>query len=378
MIIRFAVQCAFITNAVDLADDLSTQFFNCKLKENILLLTDKRDFVSYICDCLNAEELDLAKSIDLKYLKEKVLRSKKQVIILNNFEHGFIDYETNITKVNLVEFIVYTLKKKSIIISSVNPLGGFKCTKSDEDPKKRTEMLNRWKDLLSGFISLPGYNRQKRNCTHIKFNYGNRSFIIFLGALFSNPHSSRFLINQELENETVCRFHPELLSIADDMKKINLSYDDLFGVIRQRTKRYFQFLWDSCSNEERLVLVRLAKDKFVSVMNLKTIESLFRRGLIRRAPNLKPVNTFFTHFILEANLYDEDFWSEQEFKSGWGLFQFPFLLVLLGILVFLFTTQKSIYESTFSLITGAATLIPALLNLLGSFSRKSPIKKEID
>ncbi|HVO72417.1 MAG TPA: hypothetical protein VMT35_00210 [Ignavibacteriaceae bacterium] len=57
------------------------------------------------------------------------------------------------------------------------------------------------------------------------------------------------------------------------------------------------------------------------------VEALFRRGLI------KPINSLFARFIIEANHPEDEFWKEQVLKSGWDMFRIPILLILTGIVI---------------------------------------------
>ena len=78
----------------------------------------------------------------------------------------------------------------------------------------------------------------------------------------------------------------------------------------------------------------------------------------------------FRRFIIQASLHqDVEGWRQQEGGSTWELIKVPILLVLLSILLFLFLTQKELYDSTISLVSALTAGVAILFRFLGMFQK---------
>ncbi|PYS50162.1 MAG: hypothetical protein DMF68_08115 [Acidobacteria bacterium] len=53
--------------------------------------------------------------------------------------------------------------------------------------------------------------------------------------------------------------------------------------------------------------------------------------------------------------------------SPWQALKAPLLIIFIGVLLFLFLTQKSFYNSSLTIVTALTTSIPAFFKLLGLF-----------
>ena len=412
-IILYITKSAFLINANNLSCFLKD---NCLIKEtsgNVLLLTDDKCLIKKIpneimCyekesevkpevihinfseslnkDNLKAENHIIARDLPMPSLKEEGTNLKR-IVIIDDFEYGFTDPEINSKKLTFLEDQLYVKNNKLIVLSAVNPIGGFSLNLPNEDNNIKQKTLKRWEDIFSGFVSLSWCYNQ--NEIHLSSGESKnqpvsyKSFYRFLKSIFNPASSTENLIERELCNKIVLNFHPELKSIALKLSKIknetleekNLDESAVFDIAMERTRSYNQHLWDLCSIHEKRVLTRLVKDRLVSISNIKIVESLLRRGLVKREPNLKPFNLFFTQFIREADFNEEDYLDKKDLQNGWALFRIPIILIFLGIILFLFSTQSEIYKSTLALIPTITILIPFLLKLLGMFQSKQSISK---
>ncbi len=412
-IILYITKSAFLINANDLSYFLKD---NCLIKEasgNVLLLTSDKSLVEklnneILChekeseikselihinfsESLNKDNLKAkndfkGENLPMPSLKDEGMNFKK-IVIIDDFEYGFTDPEVNLKKFLFLEEQLYVKNNKLIVLSSVNPIGGFYLNQPNEDNNIKQKNLKRWENIFSGFVSLSWcYNQKEMQLAtgeSEKQPGSNKSFYRFLKTIFIPSSSTENLIERELCNKIVLNFHPELKSIASKLSKIkneileekNLDESAVFDIAMERTRSYHQHLWDLCSIGEKLVLTRLVKDRLVSVSNIKVVEALLRRGLVKRDPNLKPFNSFFTQFIREADFNEEDYLDKKDLQNGWALFRIPIILIFLGIIIFLFSTQSEIYKSTLTLIPTITLLIPFLLKLLGMFQSKQAISK---
>lgn len=413
-IILYITKSSFLINANDLSYLLKDNRCIKEITSNVLLLSGDKDLTKKIDSEILPAEKESNESVDLEHINlpdmiedstlgiknknrekhsqnfssNKEEKNSKRVIIIDNFEYGFSDPKINSKKLSFLEEEIYVKKSRVIILSSINPFGGFCFNEPGEDIKIRQQTLKRWKDILSGFVSLSWcYNLKETELSQNgskQVTENKKPFLKFLRSVFIPIFCSEDMVDRELKSCIILNFHPELLLIARKLGKIknvileekNLDESSIFDIVMEKTRSYHQQLWDLCSMEEKFVLTRLVKDRLVSVSNIKVVETLLRRGLIKREPNLKPFNCFFTQFIRETGFTEEDCTDKKEMQNGWGMFRAPILLILLGILIFLFATQSEIYQTTLAIIPTITIIIPFVLKLLGVLQSKQTLSKE--
>ena len=78
------------------------------------------------------------------------------------------------------------------------------------------------------------------------------------------------------------------------------------------------------------------------------------------------MNDSFKKFVLEGDNQEVIKWAKQSSTSSWGKVKMPLIMVLAGVLVFLFSTQPSAFKSTISIVSAVTAGIPALIKILGS------------
>lgn len=102
----------------------------------------------------------------------------------------------------------------------------------------------------------------------------------------------------------------------------------------------------------------------------KHLRRLVKRGLIVSDPALRLMDESFRRFVKSVSREHEvEAWRQQEGGSAWQLLRAPFLLILIGVALFLFITQKEVYHSTISFMSALTAGIAALFRLLGMFHK---------
>jgi len=77
------------------------------------------------------------------------------------------------------------------------------------------------------------------------------------------------------------------------------------------------------------------------------------------------MNRTFRLFVLEV-ARPADTATELEVRSVWSIARVPILVLLVGLVVFLFATQNQFLDSAMALVTLTAGLLPALFKIVGS------------
>jgi hypothetical protein len=92
-----------------------------------------------------------------------------------------------------------------------------------------------------------------------------------------------------------------------------------------------------------------------------------RRGLIVRNPDLHLMNESFRRFVkLEKGKRMLALYQTQP-SSRWRMLKLPFLIALTATVMFLFITQRDMYNLSLAVITATATIIPAFFKVLSLF-----------
>jgi hypothetical protein len=145
--------------------------------------------------------------------------------------------------------------------------------------------------------------------------------------------------------------------------------EELISQVVEQARSYHQALWDTCSEGQRCTLIQLAQHGMVSPKN-KHLRRLVKRGLVVPDLGLRLMDESFRRFVLSVS-HEEDIeaWRRQEGGSAWQLMRVPILLILVSVALFLFITQKDVYDSSISFMSAITAGIAALFKLLGMFQR---------
>ena len=145
----------------------------------------------------------------------------------------------------------------------------------------------------------------------------------------------------------------------------------VFEEILSQAGTYYKSLWNSCSPGEKLTLAHLASDRFLSA-NDPDITRLVRRGLIIRDPDVRLMNESFRLFVLAKSRTDKDVEiteGQARKTSSWQYLKLVLSAVVIVIMVFLFVTQRDLYNSTLIFLTSIAAGVPAVFSFFSLFQK---------
>lgn len=157
------------------------------------------------------------------------------------------------------------------------------------------------------------------------------------------------------------------------------SYDDphrAWHLLEQITREYvivkvgtearlhYRHLWNSCTRDEKLVLVQLAEHGIVNPKYLGWVSDLMNRGLVTRDPALRLMNESFERFVHQEVQRSEIIkWVEEGGPSAWSVLKWILPIPLVGLAAFLFITQQNALSSLAGIAVAAASLAPFVINL---------------
>ena len=127
--------------------------------------------------------------------------------------------------------------------------------------------------------------------------------------------------------------------------------EEITSKIAVLARSYYQTIWDGCTVDDKLVLVRLAKDGLVSNKNFDHLLELLQKGLVRRDPGLRLLNESFGQFIEHTvSGADVQQWEEAGGLSAWSVVKWMMPLPLLLLGGFLFATQRQSLSNVTGLV----------------------------
>jgi hypothetical protein len=179
---------------------------------------------------------------------------------------------------------------------------------------------------------------------------------------------------------TGCRtVAPFCAELKDSPALQSLSEDQILEELEERAGSIYRNVWQSCDENERVVLEHVAQYGLTSTMSRRVARRLLARGLLRKDPELRLMNRSFQRFVLEAERRREVVILEsQTGPSLWDRLRIPLGAGALIGVTFLAATQREAFNATLTMATGVTGLVPMLMkftNLLTQFTPKGGDQK---
>lgn len=180
----------------------------------------------------------------------------------------------------------------------------------------------------------------------------------------------RWPVNAFLTSEG--RSHPYVRRICEALQRSNaashggLTRRQAFDEVAERTAQFYRGLWASCSEDEKVVLSHIARHGLANASVRSVVRRLLGRGLLCKDPALRPMNETFRRFLLTRECSQQVATLETENgPSAWDRLRAPLGVAVVGVAVFLFATQKELYNAILGVTTAAAVSVPTLIRAVG-------------
>jgi len=328
-----------------------------RLDGNVLVLKTR---YSVDCGCLERAgfyHIDLRKVARAQSWAETFdfgdVPAGKRAIVIDRFDY---DWPNPAATKQKLRFIERTLSddRRIIVISEVDPTHFAlpDATTESEDSKEDKEegksksnaddqTRRRWESCLNPFYRLHLSDPAEDNVLTeapeaIKAECGPRKYLQEIGM--------------------------KLLQLEDAPK---LSHKQVIERVLHEARPYYHALWSICSTSEKLLLHNLAKDRLVCSRNAE-LESLLSRGILVSSPHLKLMNESFQRFVIAESTPEEVLlWSHGKQTGAFSRWRMPAFALLFALALFLFVSQRDVYERAFAIVSAVAVGIPTVLKLLG-------------
>lgn len=170
--------------------------------------------------------------------------------------------------------------------------------------------------------------------------------------------------------QTVKPFCDEL---RDSKALASMSRDQILEELEERAGAIYRNVWQSCDDNERVVLEHVAQYGLTSTTSRRPVRRLLARGLLRKDPELRLMNRSFKRFVLEEERRREVVLLEsQAGPSLWDNLRVPLGAGALVGVTFLAATQREAFNATLTMATGLTGLVPMLMKLTNLLTQFTP------
>lgn len=287
-------------------------------------------------------------------------------VIVDHFEFDLDNPDACLSKLRLLEQLLYVRKRRVVLLSTVDPMFYLVAgapeilTVSGEHPESPQRLLDRWSGVLSHF--------QKIQPDDFPDEHWRR-------LLKQNPRTGwqRALLRLVIRE---CAHTAQLRQIGLSLVEEHLDRGPIpagqvLEELRERADAYYRVLWSTCTRTERLVLYQLSQDGWANPQNGNAIRQLLRRRIIRRESCLQIMNQTFRRFVQTAQCPEEVArWEEEERHSSWSAVKLALGTAIAVFFAWLLYSQREILQVGMGYIAalGAASgaVVTVVRNLSGS------------
>lgn len=295
-----------------------------------------------------------------------------QVVVVDSFEFDLKDPASNMSRLNLMEHLLYESSCWIVLVSSVDPLyylqdSGPEILTDPPNLEVAGKLLDRWARVLSKF---------ERVRLDVKLDH---TFITSIKRLVQDKPEHRdfaIAVRQECKwTPALRRIGIDLLAEFDPYNPVTRSWVE--NSVLDFAREYYHVLWSGLTPNERLALYQLALDGWANPKNTRALQQLESKLLIRRAPMYRIVNESFRRFVASPEQAKEvEQWEAQQQQSTWRVLRFIFIGVGIIVAAWLLHSQAALSRDLAALLGGVATLFTAISALFSRTSKPATSKTE--
>ncbi|MEM9315048.1 MAG: cache domain-containing protein, partial [Pseudomonadota bacterium] len=315
--------------------------------------------------------IDSARSMDLTpivKLEKSGLRAKESTVIIDNFHTGLWNPETAENKLKLLERLL-AIDCRIVIHSEVNPLHYLTMLSGDYVRGIASTLpdLGRWSAALASFTRCREVLHEETTRSELT----KRLLEIHGEAVGKGPVTGaaatalRTLAGECWPDLELHRIAEKLASRPDLATLLQDDEDYLINQVLDLSEARYRMLWSISGKDERMVLYRLASNGFASWRSHELVRRLLHRGLLCADPSPRLMNQSFRRFVLDAELPEVfEQWTQEDGASAWVRLRTPMVVSLIGVFLFLFTTQPQLFSQSLAFTTALAAILPTLIKVI--------------
>jgi len=270
-------------------------------------------------------------------MADRAEAASSSVIVIDHLEHHWGDPQWDDAKLALLERLLCRSDATIILLSEIDPAAHFAARMAEAAPPapegkdtdtSTAKRFSQWTDALRGFST---------RC-------------IFPPADAPAPGEAQAVIGEPLAAA--------------------LTRKGVAGRREEWSEARYWAIWSQCTRSEKLALIQLAREGLLNPNNLSVVRRLMQRQLILRAPSFRLMHDGFRRFVLGAETSATvKEWETEGGWGGWSRLRTPLLILLIFAAVFVYITQRGVFDTTVGVATALAGALPIVLRLVGMFGQ---------
>jgi hypothetical protein len=349
--------------------------------ENVFVLCDKTNKANQLAGLTPLQLGPIVQERDLTGAWRRALRavderSDEGVVLIDDFDEDLDDARGMEHKLALLDELVSDQSRTVIVLSQVSlraltdslrhsarvtTVNGQKRMSGQKTTSAAASetTLERWGRVLKAFVVV---ERRDQEATRpiTETPSPAQSWSDRFGR-FRRAAIEAFLTSEGRAHPYVRRLCEDLRR-SDAVKNGRLTRRQAFDEVAERTAQFYRGLWTSCSEDEKVVLGHIAQHGLANASVRSVVRRLLGRRLLCKDPSFRPMNETFRRFILTRECSQQVTALETESgPSAWDRLHAPLGVAVVGLGVFLFATQKELYNAILGVTTAAAVSVPTLI-----------------
>lgn len=312
-------------------------------------------------------------------------------VLVDDFDEDLDDTAIMESKLILLEELVGDLSRTVILVSRLSPTGLCDSLRRSGSGGSAGPPAERWRRLIGAFIVVDwrGLDADEARASLDIQSGAGRSSSPAAPAIPAEPVAAawwsragtrfvalrtaplRDLLNTEGQS------HPFVNRVCADLRESEaartgrLTREQALDEIAERTAQCYRRIWDSCSEDQKVVLGHIAQHGLANASVRTVVRRLLGQRLLHKDPALRPMNETFRRFVLSKRCrLDVARLEASADPSAWDRLRVPLAIGVVAVGVFLFATQKELYNAILGVTTAAAVSIPALIRAVGMLASR--------
>jgi hypothetical protein len=308
-------------------------------------------------------------------------------VLVEDFDEDLEDAAVMERKLTLLEELVGDPSRTVVLVSRLSPTGLGDSLRSSGGGGAAGSPADRWRRLVGAFTVVDWRGREEDAApagSSLEVQEGTRAIPPgapepdaapaphLPAAPAWNPSRLRFgtmraaAVSELLSTEG--QSHPFVKRVCSDLQASDavtsgqLTREQALDEIGERAAQCYRRIWESCSADQKVVLGHIAQHGLANASARTTVRRLLGRRLLHKDPALRPMNETFRRFILSGSCRaDVARLEASAAPSAWDRLRMPLAIGVVGVGVFLFSTQRELYNAILGVTTAAAVSVPALI-----------------
>jgi len=375
LMVRFIAQRVFFLGFDPPPPSLGQNLLQGAINKNLILIGPPFSGKSDLLHRTDFQVLDLrrfareekwAETFNYGALKN----ATETILAIDHFEYKREDPLANHQKLQFLEEVVGE-GRPVVLTTTSDPLTYPLLDGSCLATSSGAEEADRWGEMMSRFVKVRVHDQEGA------IDYGNQLLAWSIEETSGHPIQADVLLTLSREcvpSVYLQKLGKQILSLPELDR---LTPNQLVDHIKDQAEAYYRVLWSNCTSGERFILYHLANDGFVNPAN-PDVGVLMGKRLIVLAPDLRLMNESFRRFVLGECCRPETVsaWIGEDDTSNWNRLKVPLVTVLAGLALFLYLTQRDVFDTTIAFTAAVAAGLPAIFKLLGVFERDKVGKAE--